>query len=373
MLQLRDYQREALEAWIQKGAYGTVVMPTGTGKTFLALEAIRRELERGGAAAVIVPTIALAQQWRDRVQRYLGVRPALFYGDEKDISRVTIFVINSAHRYQHLLAPFTLVVVDEVHHLSAPTWSQLIPALDGKRVLGLTATPEGQPLPIAYYMSIPRARLAEAVVPVRIIPVFVPLTPEEWAEYQDIEQQIRRVAAALESARLRRDPGARDLETRLQVLANRRRQLVSLASAKFLELPRIAARHPGEKILVFTESIESAELARRALVRAGVSAQCYHSLLPPSTRRVLLQEWGRSFRVLVAVRCLDEGIDVPECGVGVVIASGKSTRQLIQRLGRVIRPHPGKGKQHATMYVVIARGTYEHEVLSKLVRLAYSY
>jgi superfamily II DNA or RNA helicase len=369
-IQLRRYQLEALEAWRRSGAYGMVVLPTGTGKTWIGLEAIRRELERGGWAAVIVPTITLAHQWADRVRRHLRVRPALFYGEEKDIAPVTVFVVNSAYLNRDLLDRFSLVVIDEAHHMAAPKWGEILPLLDGKRVLGLTATPERAPLPVVYYMSVPRARAEGAVAPVRIVPVFVPLAPDERARYLEVEEALRKAALALESARRRRDRWAvRELEERVHKLANLRKRLVSLARAKFAALAGVALRHRGEKVLVFTESIESAELAVRVLRRAGVPARAYHSQLSPQERRALLQLWGRGFGVLVAVRCLDEGIDVPECGVGAIVASGKSTRQLVQRLGRIIRPHPGK--REAVMYVIAAAGTYEHEVVSKLARIAY--
>jgi superfamily II DNA or RNA helicase len=372
-LTLRQYQVEAIETWKRKGGYGCIVLPTGTGKTWIGLEAIRQEVyEKKGKVAIIVPTIALAYQWRQKIQQHLHLSPTLFYGDEKHISPVTIFVVNSAYLYKEHLGNFSLVIIDEAHHLSAPKWSQLLSVFDGKRVLGLTATPEKTPLPVVYYMSIPKARQQQAVVNVRIKPVFVSLTPDEWYAYQDIDTEIKKIAMALESAKRRGDRVAQaSLETRLQILINKRKQLTSLARNKFEILKDIAHQHPGEKILIFTESIESAERARKTLVKFGVSAQSYHSRLPQNTRKALLDLWGKSFKVLIAVRCLDEGIDVPEVATGIIIASGKSTRQLVQRLGRILRPHPGK--QLATMYVVIARGTYEHEVLNKLVRIAYSY
>jgi superfamily II DNA or RNA helicase len=371
MLELRRYQLEALEAWRKRGAYGMIVLPTGTGKTWVGLEAIRRELEKGGRAAVIVPTITLAHQWADRVRRHLRVSPALFYGEEKGIAPVTVFVVNSAYLNRQLLDRFTLVVIDEAHHLAAPKWGEILPLLDGKRVLGLTATPERAPLPLVYYMSVPRARAEGAVAPVRVAPLYVPLAPDERLRYMEVEERLRKAAIALDSAKRRRDRWAiRDLEEKVHKLANMRKQLVSLARAKFAALAQVALRHRGEKMLVFTESIESAERAVRALQRAGVPARAYHSQLSPQERRALLQLWGKSFPVLVAVRCLDEGIDVPEVALGAIIASGKSTRQLVQRLGRIIRPHPGK--QRATLYVIAAAGTYEHQVVAKLIRIAYA-
>jgi superfamily II DNA or RNA helicase len=367
---LRVYQVRALGAWKSAGSYGCLVLPTGTGKTYIGLEAIREELASGGKCCVIVPTIALAHQWSEKISKALRVHPALFYGEIKEVSRVTIVVVNSAYRNLHLLREFSLVVIDEAHHLSAPRWSEIIANVRGKKVLGLTATPERCPLPIVFHMSISEARSYGAVVSVAIKPVYVRLTKDEWSDYLDIEEKIRKVVLAMENAKLRHDiEEVLRLEKQLQILANIRKQITGLAEAKFKALVDIAQRHPNEKVLVFTECIESAERARKALIQAGISAMCYHSGLSRNLRRTVLSLWGRTFKVLVAVRCLDEGIDVPECSVGVIITSGKTIRQLTQRLGRVLRPH--QGKERAIMYVIVAEGTFEHDIFTRLLRLTH--
>jgi superfamily II DNA or RNA helicase len=366
---LREYQGEALEAWRARGRYGAVVLPTGTGKTYLGLEAVREELEAGGRAAVVVPTIALAHQWRRRLEAALDIYVGLYYGEERSLARATVFVVNSAYLNVHLLNAFTLAVIDEAHHLGAPRWSLLLRALRGRRILGLTATPERCPLPVIYQMGFPQARQRKAVVGVAIRPIYVPLSLEEWAKYHEVEDEMRRAMLALSLARRRGDAALqRRLEERLHMLANRRKQITSLVAKKFEALVDLALRHPDEKVLAFTESVSSAERARRILVEAGVPAMTYHSLMSRREREAALHLWGRPFRVLVAVRCLDEGIDVPEVAVGAIMASGKTTRQLVQRLGRILRPAPGK--ERATMYVIVAQGTYEHSILAKLMRLA---
>ena len=161
MLTLRDYQREALNAWRAGGCYGAVVMPTGTGKTYLGLEAIREELEAGGRAAVVVPTIALAHQWRRRVQGCLGLFTGLYCNEERSLARATVFVVNSAYLNMYVLNTFTLAVIDETHHLGAPRWSTLLRSLRGRRVLGLTATPERCPLPVIYQMGVSSGQAAQ--------------------------------------------------------------------------------------------------------------------------------------------------------------------------------------------------------------------
>jgi superfamily II DNA or RNA helicase len=367
---LRPYQAEALEAWKRSGMRGIVVMPTGAGKTYLGLAAMKEELDRGGSVAVLVPTIVLAEQWRQRIWETLHVRAALYCTTEKALGRVTVFVVNSAYLYRDLLRPFTLVILDEAHHLGAPKWREIVNQLNGKRILGLTATPENAPLPVVYKMLIAHARANGAVADIEVIPYYVSLTVEEWAAYSEIERKIRETARALRYAETRGSAReAAELEQVMKILTGKRRQLMSEVTAKRHAVLEIAMKHRGERVLVFTESIRGAEAIRSALTSAGIRAATYHSKMPKHLRSMVLAGWGRSFEVLVAVRSLDEGVDVPEVRIGIIVATGKSVRQLTQRMGRLIRPKPGK---KALLYVVIARGTYETSILARIRRIAYA-
>jgi superfamily II DNA or RNA helicase len=370
-LELRDYQREAIAKWKLRGERGIIVLPTGTGKTYIALAVIKEELSRNGRIAVIVPTIVLANQWQQKIYQYVGVKPALYYTHEKGIGRVTVFVVNSAYLNRHLLQYFTLVIVDEIHHLSAPTWKQIVEAINGKRVLGLTATPEHPILPIVYYLSVGLARERKAMVSVEIKPVYAELTPLERYQYEQVDQAIRDVARRLDSAKSIGDKSSAEiLDRKLKILTNKRKQLMSEVQDKAYRVLQVVKAHPNDKILVFTESIRGAEKIAKLLNDNGIKAATIHSQKSKGIRSTLLAEWGKSFRVLVAVRSLDEGVDIPDASIGVIVATGKTIRQLTQRLGRILRPAPNKEK--AIMYVVLARNTYESAILWKLNHIAFS-
>jgi superfamily II DNA or RNA helicase len=370
-LELRDYQREAIEKWKQRGQKGIIVLPTGTGKTYIALAVINEEIRQNGKVAVIVPTIVLANQWQQKIYEYVGIKPALYYTNEKGIGKITIFVVNSAYLNRHLLQYFSLVIVDEIHHLSAPTWKQIVEAIKDKKVMGLTATPENAILPIVYYMGIGLAREKKAVVSVEIKPVFAELTPLERYQYEQVDQAVRDIARKLESAKAYGDNYEVEiLDRKLKIMANKRKQLMSEIQNKAYRVLEIARTHANEKILVFTESIKGAERIAKVLNDNGIKSMTIHSQKGKAIRNTILQEWGKSFRVLIAVRSLDEGVDIPDASIGVIIASGKTIRQLTQRLGRILRPAPNKEK--AIMYVVIASGTYETSILWKLNKVAFS-
>jgi len=371
-LELRDYQKEAIEKWKQRGQKGILVLPTGTGKTYIALAVIREEIEQNGKVAVIVPTIVLANQWQQKIYEYVGIKPALYYTHEKGLGKITIFVVNSAYLNRHLLQYFSLVIVDEIHHLSAPTWRQIVDTIkDNKKILGLTATPENAVLPIIYRMGIGLAREKKAVVNVEIKPVYAELTFAERMQYEQIDQAVRNIARKLESAKAYGDKTAIEmLDRKLKIMANKRKQLMSEILDKAVKVLEIARAHQNEKILVFTESIRGAERIAQVLNDNGIKSMTIHSQKGKAIRNTILQEWGKSYRVLIAVRSLDEGVDIPDVSIGVIVATGKTIRQLTQRLGRILRPAPNKEK--AIMYVVLARNTYEASILWKLNKVAFS-
>ena len=377
VVELRDYQSGAVEAWRRAGRRGVVVMPTGTGKTYVALRVILDALAENPRTyvAVIVPLIELAHQWRRRMLE-LGLYSTLYYGEEKRVSRVTIFVINSAYLNLKLLRIFDLIIIDEVHHLKGENFQRIVHEIKDKEVLGLTATPElgaiQHHIPVVYRMSYNEARERGAIVDIDVIPVYVDMTPEERSEYLDIEEKMENVAKMIERLRGSDDQEDRaeleELEQTYRILADKRKRLMSRIEEKRRRVVEIARMHAGERVMVFTESIESAETIKSELLANGVKAETYHSQKPDSVRKRILATWGKAFTVLVTVRALDEGIDVPEVGVAIIVASGTSTRQITQRLGRILRPAPGK--KAAKLYVLVARDTYETTILEKIRAVA---
>jgi len=144
---------------------------------------------------------------------------------------------------------------------------------------------------------------------------------------------------------------------------NERRQLLSEIEGKKKAVYDISCRHHDQRIIVFSESIRSIEALRVYLAERGVMAETYHSGKNELERNMIFDEWGRKFNVLLCVRALDEGVDVPEVGIAVIIASGQSVRQLVQRKGRIMRPKEGK---QAQLYIVYARGSIEFYLIHKI-------
>jgi len=366
---LRPYQEEAYNAWVEKGRRGVVIAPTGTGKTVIAGYAISTASQ---PTLVVVPTERILKTWLSALKRSFGLEATAFYGQEKELSNITISIYNSVVLHPWILDHFKMVILDEVHHVAAETFSQILFRLEGKDVMALTATLKREDgrhnevaarLPVVYCLDLATAIKNGYVSPIEIYPVSAPLTEVESRLYRDLEHKIMRVRSELEAAKATGSSNIRWLETQLKRLLNRRRQLLSRIPSKKRKVLELVKGCSEDRVIVFSESIDSIEELKNYLVENGVTAETYHSGKPEKVRDEIFAGWGKEFKVLLAVRALDEGIDVPEVATGIIIASGKSTRQLVQRQGRLMRPVEGKT---AKLYVVYAESTYEYGIFLKL-------
>jgi superfamily II DNA or RNA helicase len=355
----RPEQREAVERWLAAGGRGSVVMPTGVGKSVVAIEALRRlGVPR---TLVVAPTVRLLKEWRQRLAYSLNTPVGAYYGEAKYIWDVTVTTYSSATLAPFIFSFFDFVVFDEVHHVAAKKFSVCLEKTRKHRyVLGLTATLQRlddghglilQHLPLVYRMELATAKLLGRVAPLEVVGVGVHMTPEEGRQYDALTQAIRRAMHV----------GDRD---KAQKLVQKRKALLSSVAGKAAKLVELARQHAGERVLVFSESVDSVEGFKETLEAAGIPSATYHSNKRAALREYVMDAWGRDFDVLLSVRALEEGVDVPEVSVGIVVASGKANRQLVQRMGRILRPKPDGRK--AVIYVVYCYNTYEWDVYRRI-------
>ncbi|RLG99987.1 hypothetical protein DRO19_00800 [Candidatus Bathyarchaeota archaeon] len=379
-VQLRDYQHQALIEFLKRKK-GVIEAATGTGKTFIAIEALRRlDLP----TVILAPTIPIMKTvWEKRLREYGFPSVGLYYGDEKrDGAKILVATYQSAIKHQHIMKR-PMIIMDECHHVSSPVWSKLLDYVpQAEYVLGLTATlgrrwserykTITKFLPVIFTYEIWRARMDGWVADTRIFSVPVKLTPLEMGEYERLCDKIRTAIFKLgthdptEWQKLAKE-GNETAKKALWALT-RRRILLSKAENKLTATLSIIYRNMKYgKILLFTESIDAVEILKRFLAKHGISALTYHSKMPKQKRALNLKRWGSGkVKVLLSVRALDEGIDVPDASVGVFHASGRTKRQIVQRLGRILRPKPDGSP--AKIYVVWAERTIERQVLEEVVR-----
>lgn len=394
-LELRAWQAEALAAW-STSCRGVVEAVTGTGKTRLAIAAARTVLDVGGRVLVLVPTLELVDQWQAALRELIpGARVGRLGGGRRDDLHDHDVVLATPHSAADVpIEPPPgvpgLLVADEAHRYGAPTWGRALKE-DLPLRLALTATYERGDDGVAdvlepYFGEVvfryryDRAVADGTVAPFALALVGVELSDEERATHDAADARVRTLHRELVGPLgMPREPGAllravaavvADAERRggrgRQVAACReylarirqRRDVAATATAK-LEVVRSAAPAlVGGRSLVFTDTIGQADDAARVLTGAGVAAETVHGQLPDDRRRIRLAQFRRGrIACLVAPRVLDEGIDVPDADVAVVLAAFRTRRQLIQRLGRVLRVKDDG--RTARLVLAHARGTGE--------------
>ncbi|HMC88429.1 MAG TPA: DEAD/DEAH box helicase family protein [Gemmataceae bacterium] len=361
------HQTEALDAWWEKGGRGVVVLPTGTGKTYLAIMAIART---GRPALVVTPTIDLLNQWYDELITAFAVPVGLMGGGSYDIQPLTVTTYDSA--YIHLERwgnRFGLVVFDECHHLPGPTYLTTAVGSIAPYRLGLTATPEradGQEVllpeligPIVYRREIKQLAgdfLAEYHIERR----YVELSAEEQEQYRRARDLYRRFVE--ERGISMGGPGGwqrflresfRSPDGRAAFQAYREQKRLALAApAKLQFLEGLLDQHRADRILIFTyDNATVYQIARRFLIPAIT-----HQTKTKERRAILQRFHCGDYPIVVTSQVLNEGVDVPSASVGVVLSGTGSVREHVQRLGRLLRKY---GEKQAVLYEVVTRGTAE--------------
>lgn len=389
---LHRWQREALAAWRTAGYRGVIEAVTGTGKTVVGLAAAEEELARRGQVAVIVPTRELMVQWSRLMAPVLpaGATMGLLGDGARDgvhSHDVVVAVVNSArHADLRPRRPGGLLIADECHRY-ASEHNRAVLHHGFPRRLGLSATfarPDDahrawlQPYfgAVQYRYGYQAARRDGVIAPFDVILLMVDLAPDERSAYEERTRLMAAAFAQLAARGLFRgqapsaslaaivalaqadDDNAAVARAYLGAMQERRRGLDG-ASAKLVALTEIATVLPADaRALVFSQSIDAAEEAVAALQAGRRRAAALHSGLAPRDRRMLLDRFrDGDLDTLAAPQVLDEGIDVPEAEVAVVLGSSRSRRQMVQRMGRVLR-RKADGRP-ARFVAVLARDTIE--------------
>ncbi|MFC4358851.1 DEAD/DEAH box helicase [Halobium salinum] len=376
---LRAYQRDALDAWRDAGKRGVLELPTGSGKTVVAIAAM---VELGVPTLVVVPTVDLLDQWARELEAEFGVPVGRFGGGEQRAEAVTVSTYDSAYlKAEDVGDDFGFVVFDEVHHLGGEGYRDVARLLAAPFRLGLTATferPDGahevvEELvgSVAYRASVDDLA-GEHLAAYDIKRVEVELTDEERERYEEAQgtfvDYLRSSGLSLTSGsdyqklvmRSGSDPRAREA-----LLAKQRaRDVMMNADRKVEELARILDRHRGDRVIVFTAHTDLVyRLSERFLLPAITSET------GAKERREILSRFreGRYSRV-VAANVLDEGVDVPDANVAVVLSGSGSEREFTQRLGRVLRPKEGNSESptgRALLYELVSAETAEERVADR--------
>jgi superfamily II DNA or RNA helicase len=364
---LRDYQKQALDAWILNSKRGVIVLPTGSGKTVIGINAISL---LNTPTIVVVPTLDLLDQWRSKLKEEFKVDIGMLGGGEQEIKAITVSTYDSAYIHAARLGnKFGLIIFDEVHHLPAEGYKHIAEMFASPFRMGLTATYERDDGLHSELNRLVGGKVFEKQVkeltgehlsPFRLQKIAVELTAEEQTEYERNQgiftDYLRKCNITIRTPldfqkiviRSGRDPNARKA-----LLARNKARDIALNSVSKLEKFReILKKHKDSRLFIFTEHNKLVHIISKEF------------LIPAITYRTATKERGeildrfRSgvYRAVVTSKVLDEGIDVPEADVGVILSGTGSGRAFIQRLGRILRKKEGK---EAVLYEIVSSDTSE--------------
>jgi superfamily II DNA or RNA helicase len=353
---LRAWQKEALGLWKAAGNKGIVEVVTGGGKTIFALSCIREIAAE--TTLVIVPTIALLDQWWEEAASFFGISlediNVVGAAGRVRTGTINLAVLNTASKLNFgKRKDAYFLIVDECHKAASLKFRA---ALDGAPVatLGLSATPE-RPYdegldevlipklgPIIYSYTYKDALRDKVIVPFELRNIVFELEPDRQAEYDKLTKSIGRAI----------NQNGMDDERTISLLL-RRARVMNLSLNRIRLALRLVRAHKGSRTIVFHEDIEACDVIQAILSEAKLRSGVYHSKMKLRQRAEILSAYRKGdLDVLITCRALDEGFNVPETEVGIIAASTATRRQRIQRLGRVLRPV--KGKDRAVVYSLVA-------------------
>lgn len=363
----RPHQTKALASWLAADQRGVAVIPTGGGKTVLAAMAIAA-VKR--STLVVVPTIDLLEQWQRALATFINCECGILGGGQKKIEEITVATYDSARIYAEKIgARFGLVVFDECHHLPATHYQFIAEAMIAPFRLGLTATIEradqGEELvyrlvgPLVFEGSV--ADLVEkSLSPYDVVTVEVELTEAErnaYSEARDLYVQFVKE----HNCNFNQPGGWKNFLFQCgRSVAGRtafkgylvQKKIAQRAENKLHALWDILVRHSADKIIIFTDDNK---LAYDIGVKFFLAVITYQTK-DKDRRRYLEAFRSGELSVVVTSRVLNEGVDVPDASVGVVVSGTGAVREHVQRLGRILRNCPGK---RAVMYELLATDTSE--------------
>ncbi len=364
------YQSEAIDAWHANGKRGVVSLPTGAGKTFIAILLIA-ETQR--PTLVHVPTIDLMHQWYDVLKEHFGQEVGLYGGGQHEMRDLTVTTYQSAVLHApHYGNRFGFAIFDECHHLPGDQYQYAAISSIAPFRLGLTATPErvdGKESRLyalvgeCCYEAKVQELSGKTLSPYRVVTIAVDMKDTERVQY---DAARRTYLNFLKQARInmgtssgwqtflwkssQSDAGRAAFKAYLT-----QKQLSFASSTKQEWVWKLIQRHRGDRIIIFTQDNNTAYQLGRHFFLPVLT----HQTKPKERNDFLSGFRNGTYSILVTSKVLNEGVDVPEANVAIIVSGSGSVREHVQRLGRILRKREGK---QAVLYELISKQTSEQFV-----------
>lgn len=361
------HQEEAVRSWM-KNKRGTVILPTGSGKTYVA-KMIIHKIQR--STLVIVPTIDLMNQWYDFLSLAFKEEIGLIGGGYYEVKDITVTTYDSAYIKMDTIGNrFGLIIFDEVHHLPGETYIQSAGMAIAPYRLGLTATyerPDGKHLnleeilgPVVYEKPITELVKDDLLAEYETRKITVELSEKEKFEYGEARKIVKE---------FREEKGiylnsvndwqkfilmsSRTKQGRDALFAHRKARKIALGTeSKLVILDNLLRKHSKDRILIFTEDNEMVYNISLRFLIPSITHQT-----DTKERKEILELFNQgTYKALVTSKVLNEGVNVPACNVGIIFSGSSTVREHVQRLGRILRKEEGK---KAILYELVSKGTVE--------------
>lgn len=385
-LELRDYQKQAIHNWEKLSMRGCVILPTGAGKTALGIKAIQKV---NASALVVVPTIDLMEQWTNNISKYISadndqnsqnIPIGKLGGGEDDLQAITVATYDSAYlRASTIGNQFKLIIFDEVHHLPAPGYRSIAEQFIAPYRLGLTATMEREDelhelIPyltggVVFRLGSQELSAQKHLAEYVIDRIQVNLTPEEQTEYEtnhtkfltNLRQLGFKVPSMYNLKRLIMMSNKSKIAREAMLARNKANEIALNSKAKVDELQKILQQNKKTKTIIFTQNNKMVyELSNKFLI-----PHITYRTIKEERRDVLEGFKSGRYNVVVTSRVLDEGVDVPDAELGIIMSGTGSGRELIQRLGRILRPKQDGRK--ARLVELVSKHTRETNTSAKRI------
>ena len=385
-LELRDYQQQAIQNWEKSSMRGCVVLPTGAGKTAIGINAIQKV---NASTLVVVPTIDLMEQWANSISKYLSVNDpqnkqsvsiGKLGGGEDDLQAITVATYDSAYlRASSIGNQFKLIIFDEVHHLPAPGYRLIAEQFVAPYRLGLTATIEREDelhelIPyltggVVFRIGSKELSDQKHLAEYTIDRIQVNLTLEEQHEYEvnqakfltNIQKLGFKVPSMYNLKRLIMMSNKNKIAREAMLARNKANEIALNSESKVYELQKILQQNANSKTIIFTQNNKMVyDLSNRFLI-----PHITYKTLKDERRDVLDGFKSGRYGAVVTSKVLDEGVDVPDAELGIIMSGTGSGRELIQRLGRILRPKQDGRK--ARLVELVSRHTRETSTSAKRI------
>jgi superfamily II DNA or RNA helicase len=347
VIELYPHQQEAYEAWVKNRHLGCLKLATATGKTFLGLNALQ---QLNCATLIVVPTIALQNQWAKEIKKNLKLETTYYGGGKKETSKITIAIIDSL---REILFNTDLLILDEVHRFMSSKNYESIKNSNYKYLMALSATPERTDgkhellydiAPKCFEYSREQAIEDGVISDFDEDVVYVKMSEKTEVEYKEVDSKFKAKFAKFghDLARMSGESQRGDLDAinGMRYMA-RRKEIIYNAPEKIDAAKHIIDMY--DKCIVFSESIESLEMLAERLPNCVK----YHSAIKKKEKEEAIRKFTEDEKcVLLSVKALDEGLNCPEVAVAIVMSGTSSKRQYSQRLGRILRKKEEIGRAH---------------------------